>query len=60
MYLDECTKSKLNSFMGTSRFIYNHYLDLKDKYYNELNINYNTSDMKKDIRQFHERSIEAD
>ena len=50
MYPDECTKSKLNSFMGTSRFIYNHYLELKDKYYNELNINYNISDMKKDIR----------
>ena len=50
MYPDECTKSKLNSFMGTSRFIYNHYLELKDKYYNELNINYNISDMKKDIK----------
>ena len=50
MYPDECAKSKLNSFMGTSRFIYNHYLDLKDKYYNELNINYNINDMKKDIK----------
>ncbi len=50
MYPDKCTKSKLNSFMGTSKFICNHYLDLKDKYYNELNINYNISDMKKDIR----------
>ena len=50
MYPDDETKCKLNSFMGTSRFIYNYYLDKKDKLYNELGINYKLDDMKKDVK----------
>ena len=50
MYPNNEIKSKINSFMGTSRFIYNYYLDKKDRYYNELKINYNIKDMKKDVK----------
>ena len=50
MYPNNEIKSKLNSFIGTSRFIYNYYLDKKDRYYNELKINYNIKDMKKDVK----------
>ena len=50
MYPNKEIKSKINSFMGTSRFIYNYYLDKKDRYYNELKINYNIKDMKKDVK----------
>lgn len=53
MYPDKDTSIKLNSFMGTSRFIYNHYLDLKDKYYKENSINYNLGDMKKDAKNLY-------
>ena len=50
MYPNNEIKSKLNLFMGTSRFIYNYYLEKKDKYYNELGINYSIKDMKKDVK----------
>ena len=50
MYPDDKTRCKLNSFMGTSRFIYNYYLDKKDKLYNEFGINYKLDDMKKDVK----------
>ena len=37
-------RKKINSFLCTTRFIYNHYLELKEKDYN---LNY--KDVKKDI-----------
>ena len=44
LYPDNDQRKKLNSFLGTTRFIYNHYLDLKEKDYN-----LSFKDMKKDI-----------
>ena len=44
LYPNNDQKKKLNSFLGTTRFIYNHYLDLKEKDYN-----LSFKDMKKDI-----------
>ena len=44
LYPNNDQKKKLNSFLGTTRFIYNHYLDLKEK-----NHNLSFKDMKKDI-----------
>lgn len=41
MYPTLKQKQKLNSFMGTSRFIYNYYLNERMKRYNESKINYN-------------------
>ena len=37
----------LNSFLGSSRFIINYYLKLKDKLYKENRINYKLTNMKK-------------
>ena len=48
MYPNNNDKSKINSFLGTSRFIYNYYLSKKDNLYKE-NINYSIKDMKKDL-----------
>ena len=44
LYPNNDQKKKLNSFLGTTRFIYNHYLELKEK-----NNNLSFKDMKKDI-----------
>ena len=35
MYPDKDQQVKLNQFLGTSRFIYNHYLSLKEKTYKD-------------------------
>ena len=35
MYPNKEQQVKLNQFLGTSRFIYNHYLSLKEKAYKE-------------------------
>ena len=40
----------LNKFLGSTRFIYNYFLNQKDKKYNELNINYNIKDMCSDLK----------
>ena len=50
MYPSKNQETKLNMCMGTSRFIYNYYLDKKDKLYKEKNITYNLNDMKKDVK----------
>lgn len=39
----------LNSFLGSSRFVFNYYLKLKDKLYKENSINYKLTDIKKDL-----------
>ena len=53
MYPEINERCILNSFMGSSRFIYNYYLDKKDKMYNENKINYNLDDMKKDLKELY-------
>ena len=40
----------LNKFLGSTRFIYNYFLDQKDKRYKELNINYKLKDMCSDLK----------
>ncbi len=40
----------LNKNFGSSRFIYNYYLDKKQNIYKKENKNYLLSDMKKDLR----------
>ena len=42
-------KYKLNSFLGSSRFIYNNYLSKKEQMYKEENKTYLLKDMKKDL-----------
>ena len=49
MYPNIEQQSKLNQFMGTSRFIYNLFLDKKNKLYEETQENYNLKEMKKDL-----------
>ena len=49
MYPEKEQKGKLNSFLGTSRFIYNHFLDKKNILYSEKKENYKLNDMKKDL-----------
>lgn len=49
MYPTIDQQHKLNSFMGTSRFIYNYYLDKIIKQYEENKKNYFLKEMKKDI-----------
>ena len=51
MYPNDIQKSKLNSFLGSSRFIYNYYLNKKDKLYKENSINYSIGNMKKDLKE---------
>ena len=53
MYPEINERCILNSFMGSSRFIYNYYLDKKDKMYNENKLNYNLDDMKKDLKELY-------
>jgi len=49
MYPEKEQKGKLNSFLGTSRFIYNQFLDKKNTFYNEKKECYKLNDMKKDL-----------
>ena len=42
-------KVMLNQFLGTSRFIYNYYLDYRNKYYKENNKYIPLSELKKDL-----------
>ena len=49
MYPDDEQRILINQFLGCSRFIYNHYLDYKDKKYKEEKINISLSDLKKDL-----------
>ena len=49
MYPNQEQQIKLNQFLGTSRFIYNHYLSLKEKTYKEEGKNLSLSDLKKDL-----------
>ena len=49
MYPDTLQMAKLNSYMGTSRFIFNHYLGQKKKMYEENQENYSLRDMKKNL-----------
>ena len=49
MYPNNEQEKVLNSFLGSSRFIFNYYLKLKDKLYKENSINYKLTDMKKDL-----------
>lgn len=51
MYPEKEEINKINSFLGTSRFIYNYYLNKKDNLYKENNINYPLNEMKKDIKE---------
>ena len=53
MYPEINERIVLNSFIGSSRFIYNYYLNKKDKMYNENKINYNLDDMKKDLKELY-------
>jgi len=53
MYPEINERCRLNSFMGSSRFIYNYYLDKKDKMYNENKTNYSLDDMKNDIKKLY-------
>ena len=51
MYPTKEQKELINKTIGSSRFIYNYYLDKKQMLYKEYNINYNYNikDMKKDL-----------
>lgn len=49
MYPNKEQQVKLNQFLGTSRFIYNHYLSLKEKTYKETENNLSLGDLKKDL-----------
>ena len=50
MYPNKEQENILKQFIGTSRFIYNHYLYEKETLYKEKSINYDISDMKKDLK----------
>ena len=49
MYPEKEQKGKLNSYLGTSRFIYNHFLDKKNILYSDKKENHKLNDMKKDL-----------
>ena len=51
MYPSDSIKKKLDSFLGTTRFIYNYYLNAKEKN-NDLKF----SDMKKDLKRLQEEN----
>lgn len=53
MYPNNEQKSKLNSFMGTSRFIYNYFLNAKINKYKNNKENYSLNDMKKDLKEIY-------
>ena len=49
MYPNEEQQIRLNQFLGTSRFIYNHYLSVKERTYKEEGKNLSLSELKKDL-----------
>ena len=49
MYPIEEQQIRLNQFLGTSRFIYNHYLSVKERTYKEEGKNLSLSELKKDL-----------
>ena len=49
LYPDKKQKYLINGNIGSSRFIYNYYLDKKTKMYREENANYKLKDMNKDL-----------
>ena len=49
MYPEKEQKGKINSFLGTSRFVYNHFLNKKNTLYSEKKECYKLNDMKKDL-----------
>ena len=49
MYPNKEQQVKLNQFLGTSRFIYNNYLSLKERTYKEEGKNLSLSDLKKNL-----------
>lgn len=55
MYPTDEQKQKLNMFMGTSRFIYNYYLNEKINRYEKDKCNYNLRDMKSDLKVLQEK-----
>ncbi len=50
MYPSVEQKQILNQFIGTSKFIYNHYLYEKEQMYKKENKTYLLSEMKKDLK----------
>ena len=59
MYPEINERCILNSFMGSSGFIYNYYLDKKDKLYKENKTKYNLDDMKKDLKELINKNMLA-
>jgi len=55
MYPTKEQQQKLNSFLGTSRFIYNNYLSKKETMYKEENKTYLLESMKKDLVNLQEQ-----
>ena len=54
MYPTNEQKQQLNQFIGTSRFIYNHYLYEKEQMYKNENKVYQLSEMKNDLKKLQE------
>ena len=50
MYPDKKEQIKLNQFLGSSRFIYNYYLDKKKTRWEEAKLDYSLKDMKEDVK----------
>lgn len=50
MYPNKEQIPKLNSFLGSSRFIYNYFLNKKEEIYKETKKNYNLKDMCSDLK----------
>ena len=55
MYPTRDAQAKLNSFMGTSRFIYNYYLNERINRYKNEKLSYSLWDMKKDLKLLQEK-----
>ncbi len=53
IYPTEEQKILINKSIGSSRFVYNYYLDKKKTEYNENNKNISLSDMKKDLKKLY-------
>ena len=51
MYPDKDTSIKINSFIGSSRFIYNSFLERKEDKYKQ-GLNYDLKNMKEDIKVY--------
>ena len=54
LYPNNYQKEIINKTIGCTRYVYNYYLDLKNKYYKELNINYNLKDIKHNLVELKE------